>query len=183
MMQQGGTAWMNVMMQPAMQAALAKAGYEFDPAPLVIAQNQNLFGAFLGSQVLINQRELLTMKPEEENQILLTGQHLHVHPLDQDPQHMQAHAQAMQMSGDPFGTIAEHMAAHVQSMQMKIQASMQKAQAQQGMPPGGGPGRQGGGQPQPGARPGLPHAAKGPPGTMHPDSGPAAGVIAMPRRN
>jgi hypothetical protein len=71
------------------------------------------------------------------------------------------------------------MAAHVQSMQMKIQASMQKAQAQQGMPPG----RASGGGPQPGARPGMPHAAKGPPGTMHPDSGPAAGVIAMPRRN
>jgi hypothetical protein len=182
MMQQGGTAWMNVMMQPAMQAALAKAGYEFDPAPLVIAQNQNLFGAYLGSQVLINQRELLTMDPEEENKILEMGEHLHVHPLDEDPKHMQSHAQAMQMTGDPFGAIREHIAAHVQSMQMKIAASMQKAQASQGMPPGR-PAPGGGGAPQPGARPGLPHAAKGPPGTMHPDSGPAAGVIAMPRRN
>jgi hypothetical protein len=177
-MQQAGTAWMNVMMQPNMQAALAKAGYAFDPAPLVLLMNQNLFGSFVGAQVLINQRELLTMDPETENQILVTGQHLHTHPLDQDPQHMQSHVKALQM-GDPHGTIAQHIAEHVQSMQMKIAASMQRAGAQQGMPPQapGGPGA-----PQPGAMPMGPHAAKGPAGMIHPDNAAQRGVVQIPRR-
>ncbi len=183
MMQQAGIGWMNVVMQPNMQAALAKAGYSFDPVPLVVAQNQNIYGSYLGGQVLINQRELLTMDPEVENGILATGQHLHVHPLDPDPEHMKSHIADIQATGDPFGTKQEHMAAHVQSMQMKIAASMQQAQASQGMPPGQPPpGGGGAGAPQPGAQPGMPHAEKRPPGAIHPDSAAGAGVVQMPRR-
>ncbi len=179
MMQQAGTAWMATLMNPAMQMALAKAGYSFDPAPLVIAQNQNLFGAYLGSQTLINQRELLTVDPQLENEILAAGEHMQVHPLDQDVPHLQSHMQAIQGTGDPHGTIQQHIAAHLQSMQMKNMAAMQQAQAQGGGqpgPPGGGRG------PQPGAMPAGPHAPKRPPGLPHPDRGPQSGVIAMPRR-
>jgi hypothetical protein len=179
MMAQAGTAWMAALMQPAMQAALAKAGYEFDPAPLVIMQNQNLFGAYLGNQVLINQREMLTMDPEMENEILNSGQHLHVHPLDQDIPHLKSHMADKQMSGDPFGTVGEHIAAHIQMMQMKNMAAMQAAQAKTGVGPAGGQGSRG---PQPGALPAGPHAPPRPPGLPHPDQGPQSGVVSMPRR-
>ena len=180
MMAQAGTAWMAALMQPAMQAALAKAGYEFDPAPLVIMQNQNLFGAYLGNQVLINQRELLTVPPEIENQMLSEGHHVHVHPLDQDVPHLQSHTQDIQQNGDEFGTKQEHIAAHLQSMQMKNMAAMQQAQAQAGGGAPAGPGGQRG--PQPGALPAGPHAQKRPPGLPHPDQGMQSGVVAMPRR-
>ena len=179
MMQQAGTAWLNILQQPQIQQQLAREGYSLHIAPALVAQNQNIFGAYLGSSIVINDRELLTMDPEVENQILGTGQHLHVHPLDKDPEHMQSHMADMQANGDPFGTKQQHMAAHVESMQMKIAASMQKAQAGAGMPPAlGGPGA-----PQPGAMPMGPHAAKRPPGLPHPDSAAQRGVVQMPRRN
>lgn len=179
MMQQAGTAWLNVLQNPAMQQQLAREGYSLHLAPALVAQNQNIFGAYLGGQIIINDRELLTMDPETENGILHTGQHLHVHPLDEDPRHMQSHMADMQATGDPFGTKQEHMAAHIQSMQMKIAASMQQSEARAGLPPGGGGGA---GAPQPGAVPGMPHAEKRPPGSIHPDSAAGAGVVQMPRR-
>lgn len=182
MMQQAGTAWINVLQNPQIQMQLAKEGYSLHLAPVLVAQNQNIFGAFLGSQLIVNDRELLTMDPEEENEILGMGQHLHVHPLDDDQGHAKSHVADIQKNGDEFGTKGQHLAAHVQSMQMKIQASMQKAQAGAGMPPGqGAPG--GGGRPQPGAMPMGPHAAKGPPGLPHPDNAAQRGVVQMPRRN
>ncbi len=147
MMQQAGTAWINVLQNPQIQMQLSREGYSLHLAPVLVAQNQNIFGAFLGSQLIVNDREMLTMPPDEENEILATGQHLHVHPLDQDVPHMQSHMAALR-EGDPFGTIQEHMAAHVQSMQMKNMAAMQKAQAQTG---GGAPSQPG--RPQAGAMP------------------------------
>ena len=183
MMQQAGTAWLNVLQNPQMQMQLKSEGYSLHLAPALVAQNQNIFGAFLGGQILINDREMLTMDPELENAILGTGQHLHVHPLDIDQEHMPSHMADIQANGDPFNTKGEHMAAHVQSMQMKIAASMQQAQAQQGLPPPGAPPGGGGpGAPQPGAMPMGPHAEKRPPGAIHPDNAAQQGVIQMPRR-
>jgi hypothetical protein len=178
MMQQAGTAWIAVLQNPQIQQQLAREGKSLHLAPVLVAQNQNIFGAFLGSQLIVDDREMLTMKPEEENEILLTGLHVHVHPLDQDVPHMQSHMKAMRQ-GDPHGTIQEHMAAHVQSMQMKNMAAMQAANAQTG---GGAPAQQAGRQ-RPGAVPMGPHAPKRPPGLPHPDQGPQSGVIALPRRN
>ncbi len=181
MMQQAGTAWLNVLQNPQIQQQLAREGYSLHMAPALVAQNQNIFGAFLGSQIIINDREMLTMDPEQENELLSMGHHLHVHPLDQDVQHLPSHMKEGQETGDPHGTIREHIASHIQSMQMKNAAAMQKAQAQQGMRPGLPP-PGGGGGPQPGAQPGPPHAAKRPPGAIHPDSAAGAGIVQMPRR-
>jgi hypothetical protein len=178
MMQQAGTAWINVLQNPQIQQQLAREGYSLHLAPALVAQNQNIFGAFLGSQLLVNDREMLTMDPELENEILNTGQHLHVHPLDQDVQHLQAHMADKQQNGDPFGTVGEHMTAHVQSMQMKNMAAMQAAQARTGGGAPAGPGR-----PQPGAMPMGPHAVKGPPGMVHPDNAAQRGIVQMPRRS
>lgn len=186
MMQQSGTAWLNVLQNPQMQMQLSREGYSLHLAPALVAQNQNIFGSFLGGQILINDRELLTLDPETENMILLGGEMVHVHPLDRDPEHVRSHVASMQQSGDPHGTIQAHVAEHLQSMQMKAQASMQQAAAGAGMqPPGAGPpgGMGDAGAPQPGVRPEGPHPMKRPPGALHPDSAAGAGVIEMPRRN
>jgi hypothetical protein len=180
MMQQAGTAWVNVLQNPQIQQQLAREGYSLHLAPVLVAQNQNIFGAFLGSQVIVNDREMLTMDPELENEILETGQMLHVHPLDEDPKHLQSHMKAKQETGDPHGTIGQHIAAHIQSMQMKMAASMQKAQAGAGMRPGLPP--PGAGGPRPGAQPAPPHGPQRPPGVLHPDRAAMSGVVQMPRR-
>ena len=179
MMQQQGTALLNVARTYAPQ--LAAEGMQLRIAPVFEAAFQNTFGAVLGSQTLIDQRHQLTMPPDEENGLLGEGFDLHVHPLDNDQQHLQAHMQAFQQTGDPHGTIRAHIQAHIQSMQMKNAASMMQQRAQHG----GGGGGQGGapGLPQPGATPGQPHAVKRPPGSEHPDRGPMSGVIEMPRRS
>ncbi len=182
MMQQAGTAWLNVLQQPGVQQQLQREGYSLHTAPAIVAQNQNIFGAYLGGQILINDREMQTMDPAMEDRILAGGQGLHVHPLDDDVRHMQSHQMAREQ-GDIYGKIGEHMAAHVQSMQMKVEAQMQRSMAQVGAPPDGAPRPPGAaGAPQPGAMPGQPHAEKRPPGALHPDNAAGAGVVQMPRR-
>ncbi len=179
MMQQQGTAWVNVLR--GLRAELQAEGYQLHLGPLIEAGTQNVFGSFLGSRVLIDQRHQLTVPPDLEDDMMLGGFERAVHPFDNDPEHLQAHMISLRETGDPHGTIRAHMQKHEQSMQMKMAASMQRATAQQGLPaPGGGGG--GPGQPQPGAAPAGPHAVKRPPGAVHPDRGPASGVIEMPRR-
>lgn len=185
MMQQQGTALLNVAMQPPLRAELMAEGYQLHIAPAFEAAFQSVFGAFIGSKMLIDQRHQLTMSPDLENDMLLNGMEIPVHPLDNDPEHLQGHQQAAQATGDPHGTIRVHQKAHLQSMQMKNAASMQGAMAQQGIPPpGGGAGGPTGapGAPQPGAVPTMPHAMKRPPGAVHPDRAAMSGVMQIPRR-
>jgi hypothetical protein len=180
MMQQQGAQLINIAR--GMRQELAAEGMQLRLAPVFEAAFQNTFGAVLGSQVLIDQRHQLTTPPDEENEMLLEGFDVHVHPLDQDAEHLKSHMPALQQTGDPHGTIRAHIQAHIMSMQMKNMASMQRQQAQSGGGPqpggGGGPG-----QPKPGAVPGQPQLAKRPDGAVHPDRGAASGVIEMPRRN
>jgi len=182
MMQQLGTGWLNVLRDPAMRQALALEGYQLHLAPAILANTQNIFGAFLGSSILIDQRTLLTMDPELENGLLADGHDVQVHPLDDDPKHLQAHQQAM-AGGDPHGMIRAHIMLHLQSMQMKNMASMQRSQAMLGGgPQPGQPQIAGPRGPQPGAQPQPNRPLRGPPGQIHPDQLPRAGMIAMPRK-
>lgn len=182
MMQQQGTAWLNVL--KGMRQELAAEGYQLHLGPLIEAGTQNIYGAPLGAKVLIDQRHQLTRPPDLENEMMGEGFTVDPHPLDIDVEHLQGHLKYMQETGDPHGTIRVHIQATQQAMQMKQAASMQRAMAQQGMharPPGGPSG--GPGQPQPGAVPGQPHAMKRPPGAVHPDRAAHSGVVQMPRRN
>lgn len=177
MMQQQGTGWVNVLR--GLRQELAAEGYQLHLGPLVEAGTQNVFGSFLGSKVLIDQRHQLTQKQEDENIQLGEGFDVPVHPLDNDAEHLKALMPWLQQTGDMHGTGRVHAQAHMTSMQLKNQAAMMKAQAQQGMKP---PGPGGPGQPQPGASPGQPHAMKGPPGAIHPDRAAMSGIVQMPRR-
>ena len=179
MLQQQIPALVNVTLPFLPQ--LKAEGYDFRMAKVFQAAYQNLLGSYMGSQVLIDQRHQLTVPPDEENAMLSEGFEVHVHPLDQDIEHLKSHMQAFQQTGDPHQTIQVHIRAHLQSMQMKNAAAMQQQMAQRGggQPPGGGPG-----QPQPGAQPAGPRPmGKRPPGATHPDRAAGGGIVQMPRRN
>jgi hypothetical protein len=109
-----------------------------------------------------------------------------VSPLDNDPEHMQAHMMALRQF--PPGTPQQmqfqaHMAGHQMQMQAKAQVQVAAATQVQGMQ--GGRQRGGGGprQPQPGSQPTMPRQGRQPPGRVHPDVlNRSPGVVQLPRR-
>lgn len=147
-------------------------GYKLNLVPVVQLLIENTFGSRLAPQIFQGLKDKLSLDPETENDILILGMALPVHELDDDQQHLQAHMQAMGMSGgDPTGAIREHMWNHKQQMDKKLQMAMQGAQAMQrgapGGPGGAGPGVSG--TPRPGAQPGMPRGGQQPPGAIHQD--------------
>jgi len=143
-------------------------GYRLDLGPLLSHMVDNLFGPRLGATILKDIRQELTIDPEFENQMLLNGHVVPVHPMDNLQQHMQAHMQAGQQSGDPHGTIRAHMAAHMQAFQFAQNQAMMQQMQQQGPPKGGqGPGASRGARM--GAQPTAPRGGQNPPGTIAQD--------------
>jgi hypothetical protein len=104
--------------------------------------------------------------PDVENQ-WMSEYHLGlaIHPMDEDMQHLQEHAKALQATGDPLGNIRTHMARHQVQMQMKQQAMLAQAVAQMGAGPQG----QGGQRPRPGAQNKPPRGGQGPAGMVNRD--------------
>ena len=140
-------------------------GKRIDLGPLVASMVDNLFGPRLGPVTLIDPRDDISVDPEMENQMMLDGFTVPVHPDDDLQEHIPSHQQAMQQSGDPHGTIRVHLKAHMNAQQMKIQAQMMQAAAeQQANNPGGG--SRGARQ---GAQPGAPRGGQNPPGAIHQD--------------
>lgn len=146
-------------------------GYQLDLTPVITQLVENAFGPNLAPLVFKDMRKEQTIDPMIENELLLRGNDLPVHPLDNMQQHMQAHIQALQASGDPLGNIQAHMMQHMIVAQM---AAAQPAGGVPGTPGGAGPGIPG----QPGAQaPGTPRMGaqvdgprtQGPPGMMAPD--------------
>ncbi len=130
-------------------------GKKIDIAPIIETFVENVYGPRLGARILVDARDQMTVDPELENQIMVGGMMTEVHPMDDDPKHMQSHMMAVQASGgDPTGLIRTHIQKH----QMQMQAKMQQQQGQQ----------QGGG-PRPGAQPAMPRGGQNPPGAIHQD--------------
>lgn len=150
-------------------------GFQLNLAPVLVSMTETQFGPRLARLVLKDMRKQLTMDPLLENQILADGMMAHVHPGDNDIEHIQVHMAEMQAHGDPHMTIRAHIQEHQQQLQQKAMAA--QGMMQQG-PGGGAP--QGAG-PAPGAQPGSMRGMKGPPGMIPADSMPAAGATPMPR--
>lgn len=152
-------------------------GYQLNLAPLIKQITENVFGPRLAPLVFKDIRDELSLAPEFENDILMAGMEMPVHPMDNHQQHMQVHFQAMQ-AGDPSGAIRAHMIRHQMAREQQVQAQM-VAEMQGGAPPGqppGQPGAPGGGQqpgiagrPRPGAVPAQQRPAQQPPGAIHQD--------------
>jgi hypothetical protein len=137
-------------------------GYVLDLGPVLAQMIENMFGPRLAPLTFRDMRMEQSVDPQTENQLLGQGMLVPVHAMDDIQKHMQAHMQAMQMTGDPHGVIKVHLAAH---MQMQQQQQMEHQQAMQPQPRPG----PGGGQPKPGAQPGQVRNAQQPPGAMHQD--------------
>jgi hypothetical protein len=173
-----------------LQQPLQAEGYRMRIGPVFERIWQNLLGGD-GRLVIQDMRRQLSLDPKIENQMMLDGHVVPVQVADNDPEHLPAHVQEAQRSGDPHGTLRIHIQAHTQQMQAKQQAQMmQMMQMMQGgapgTPGGAGPGvtghPPGPGAPQPGAQPAGPRLVKGPPGMIPPESMPAAGAVNMPRK-
>ena len=135
------------------------------------------FGPRLAPLVFEDVTKIFSYPAEMENKILERGHMWPVSPQDDDNEHIQVHAQAVQETGDPSGGLRRHIGMH------RI-AQIQKAQAQM-QPPGspGTPGQPGiAGTPRPGGQVAGPRQNKQAPGAIAQDRMPAAGAPVPPRR-
>lgn len=151
------------------------AGYTLNLTPIISQLIENTFGARLAPMIFQDLKSKLTLAAQIENGYLTEGLDLPVHPMDDDPEHLKVHQEALQ-GGDPFGTVREHVLKHVMQQQMKMQAMMQQQGGAPGQPPGapgvpGGPPQTPGvpGSPRPGATPMAPRGGQGPAGMIHQD--------------
>jgi hypothetical protein len=146
-------------------------GYKMNAAPMLVRAAENVFGPRVGPRIFEKIKEIST-DPWTENEMLIHGLPVEIAPSDDDLEHIQTHMHVLQSHADVHGEAQKHIAKHQQQMQAKMMAQMQQAQ------PGGG----GGAGPKPGASPGQARPAKQPPGAIHKDRMPAAGVVDFPRK-
>lgn len=162
-------SWMNVLRGiPPQQLN----GRKLDVTPILEIGTEQIFGADVAPRILIDERNLFTIDPEEENLMMHNGLEAHVHEGDDDAAHIQAHQRGAVLTGDAMGLFRAHIQAHQQAMQAKLQKQL-GAQSPQGAPgmPGGAMGapRPGvPGSPRMGAQPAAPRPQQ-PPGAVHPD--------------
>jgi hypothetical protein len=168
---------MQIQQQIAMVGVITKVppqqyeGYKLNLVPVLTQLVQNAFGPRLAPLIFQDLKEQMTLPPDLENKWLAQGVDLFVHPMDDDPQHLQAHQELM-AQGDPQGIVRVHMRRHMLQMEMKQQAQLaQQVQQMGGMP---------GGQPPPGRAGAQQRGPRGngqqPPGAIHRDQiGPQAG--------
>lgn len=163
--------------------------HKMDLVPVLEQACESVFGPRLAPLVFKDMRQELTVAADMENELLLLGYDLSVHPMDDDVQHIEKHMEIAEP--DEHGTVRVHIARHQKQMQEKAMMQAMQAQQMPGMPgtPGGiqgqPPGPQGpgvAGAPRPGAQPMPPRGNYQPPGMIARDSLPAAGAIPMPRK-
>ncbi|MBU9373417.1 hypothetical protein KTE28_03600 [Burkholderia multivorans] len=158
-------AWMNVLRGiPPQQLD----GRRLNIGPILEYGTEQIFGPEVAPRILIDERNLFHLDPQDENLMMHNGLTAEIHQADDDRAHIAAHLQAAQLTGDPAGLFRAHIQQHQQAMQAKLQAQQapKPPQGQPGVPGGAGPGVAG--TPRPGAQPGQPRP-QGPAGMIHPD--------------
>jgi hypothetical protein len=155
-------------------------GRRVDMGPMVDQAAELLFGAQVAPSVIIDERDLFTIDPHEENEMLLNGLTLEVHLADNDPEHLREHQRGMIETGDPGGHIKAHAARHLMQLYKKMAEAGPMSQGRPGVPGGQGAGGQGApgvaGTPRQGALPSAPRGVQNPPGAVHGDQIADAGV-------
>jgi hypothetical protein len=150
-------------------------GRKFDMTPILEFGAEHICGPDIARKILIDERNLFTIPPDQENVMLFNGLPITVHEADDDREHIASHNAAATMTGDPALHYRQHIGEHIAQMQLKMQkaAGQQMPQqgggaAGQGMPGGSAAGVPG--TPRVGAQPGQTRL-QGPPGTIHRDNG------------
>jgi hypothetical protein len=151
-------------------------GYRLELAPAITQLVESSFGPRLAPLTFVNIKDQISVDPQLENDLLESGIDIDPHMGDDMQQHMQAHTQALQATGDPHGTIRAHLQKHQMLGMLMMSQMQQQGQGMPGAPGGAGPGLPG--QPRPGAQPRNPRA-QGPAGMIHQDN--MSDPRAMPR--
>lgn len=166
-------AWMNVLRGiPPQQLD----GRRLNIGPILEYGTEQIFGPEVAPRILIDERNMFHLDPQDENLMMHNGLTAEIHQADDDRAHIASHLQAAQLTGDQQGLFRAHIAQHQNSMKAKMQAQAGGQQpGQPGVPGGAGPGVAG--TPRPGAQPGMPRP-QGPPGMIHQDqmAAPAGGT-------
>jgi hypothetical protein len=168
-------SWMNVLRGiPPQQLN----GRRLDVTPILEYGTGQIFGVEVAPKILVDDRNLFHVEPNEENLMMHNGLAAQVHEADDDARHIAEHQHGAVLTGDPVGLFRAHIQQHQQAMQIKQQKAQgaQQPGGAQGVPGGAGPGVAG--TPRPGAQPGQPRPQQ-PPGAVHPDQ--MADPQAMPR--
>ena len=157
-------------------------GRRIDLTAAIETMLSNVFGPRIAPLVFVDTRRELSVPADLEDELMREGHQMLVHPLDDDIEHLRAHA-ASAREEDPHGTIRAHMQAHQRAIMVKsgMQANQQQPQGNPGAPGAGG-GKGMTGTPRLGAQPAGPRLIKQAPGAIPPDRMPAAGSVGMPRR-
>lgn len=148
-------------------------GRRLDVTPILEKMTENVYGPELAPRILIDERNLFTVAPDIENEMMHNGLPVQVHEADDDAQHLQSHMSGAKLTGDPAGRFRAHIAAHTMAMQAKLQKQQGAQPGQQGAPGAGPPGMAG--SPRVGAQPGPPKGPQNPPGMTPPDQSQAPG--------
>jgi hypothetical protein len=159
-------AWMNVIKEVPPSAY---PNYDLDVSPMLVQGTENVFGPRI-APLIFKKKVLVSVDPMVENDMLLHGFDVQIHPGDNDQEHLQAHMMLIQ-AGDPHKTAQAHVMKHMAQLQQKAE---QQQQPQQGASGGAGPrpGGQVNGQQRPGQQPA---------GAIHRDGMAQAGAAAPPR--
>lgn len=156
-------------------------GYRLNLAPLIVRLVENAFGPNLAPLVFEDIAESQSVNPYTENEMLIMGHDIPVGALDNLAEHMQAHVEALQLTGDPTGSIMRHIMRH------RIAAAQMAPQGEgvPGTPGGAGPGIPGlpgpSSGPRIGAQPGQATGGQGPAGMIGQDELAATNAGVMPR--
>jgi hypothetical protein len=155
--------------------------YQFTPEPILVDAVESIYGPRIARQALQSIRDLISVDPKVENQMLQLGHAVTVKPMDNPQEHIPAHQQSIQQEGDPFGQKQAHLIEHKIALQRQM---MQQSAMQQGQQPGkpGMPSQPQGPGARPGAMPSPGRPAQQPPGAIHQDRMSQSDPNAMPRR-
>lgn len=160
-------SWMNVLRGLPPQVL---NGRKLDLGPMIDFLNEAICGPTMAQNVLIDERNKISVPADMENEFMVNNIPAFVNPLDDDIQHIREHQQGAQITGDPNGKFRQHIEDHVKAIQSKQQQP--PAKGYPGIPGGlGGPGGQPGvaGTPKPGAVPAGPRNGQNPPGAIAAD--------------
>jgi hypothetical protein len=149
-------------------------GRKLDLVPVIERLIESTFGPRLAPMIFKDEREQLSLPPEQENALLAAGFDLPVSIYDDDIKHMQTHMEAMK-AGDTHGVVRGHLAKHQMQMAQKQAAAAKTQQGEPGSP--GGAGKGVAGTPRSGGQATGPRQ-QGPAGAIHKDRLP----LQMPRK-
>jgi hypothetical protein len=151
-------------------------GRRLDVTPILDALTYLLLGPDVAPRVLIDERKLVTIDPEIENDMLAENLPVSVHGSDDDIAHLKSHNAAAKQHGDAHGGFRKHMAMHLGQLKAKAMKALKEQQGTPGLPGAGAPGVPG--TPRPGAVPAAPRGGQAPPGAIPQDqmADPMAGV-------